>query len=58
MLRTKNIVQVIALSTVMFGAGVISTTVALSYLPMVNASSTHIAQGIKQLKEELMKKTI
>ncbi|RUS93299.1 hypothetical protein DSM106972_096550 [Dulcicalothrix desertica PCC 7102] len=53
MLRTKNIVQVIALSTVMFGAGVSVATVALSYLPMVNASSTSIAQGIKQSKEEV-----
>ncbi|BAZ18877.1 hypothetical protein NIES4071_107620 (plasmid) [Calothrix sp. NIES-4071] len=52
MLRTKNIVQVLALSTVMFGAGVTVATVALSYLPMVNASSTSIAQGIKQSKAE------
>lgn len=53
MLRTKNIVQVLALSTVMFGAGATVATVALSYLPMVNASSTSIAQGIKQSKQEL-----
>lgn len=53
MLRTKNIFQVIALSTVMFGAGVTVATVALSYLQMVNASSTHIAQGLKQSKVEV-----
>jgi len=52
MLRVNNIVKVLALSTVMFGAGATVATVALSYLPMVNASSTKIAQGLKQLKAE------
>jgi hypothetical protein len=52
MLRVNNIVKVLALSTVMFGAGATVATVALSYLPMVNASSTKIAQGSKQSKPE------
>lgn len=52
MVRVKNLVAFVALSSVMYGAGVISTTVALSYLPMVNASSTSIAQGLKQSKSE------
>jgi hypothetical protein len=54
MLRVNNIVKVLALSTVMFGAGATVATVALSYLPMVNASSTKIAQGLKQSKGEVM----
>lgn len=53
MLRVKNLVKTVALFTVVFGAGVMSATVALSYLPMVNASSTSIAQGLKQSKEEV-----
>jgi hypothetical protein len=52
MLRVKNLVKVLALSTVMFGAGATVATVALSYLPMVNASSISIAQGLKQSKAE------
>ena len=52
MLRVNNIVKVLTLSTVMFGAGATVATVALSYLPMVNASSTKIAQGLKQSKLE------
>lgn len=52
MVRVKNLVSFVALSSVMFGAGATVATVALSYLPMVNASSTHIAQGLKQSKDE------
>jgi hypothetical protein len=52
MLRVNNIVKVLALSTVMFGAGVTVATVALSYLPTVNATPTTVAQGLKQSKPE------
>ena len=52
MLRVKNLVKVLALSTVMFGAGATVATIALSYLPTVNASSTKVAQGLKQSKPE------
>jgi len=52
MLRVKNLFNVFTLSAVMFGAGATVATVALSYLPMVNASSTKITQGLKQSKAE------
>lgn len=52
MLRVNNIVKVLALSTVMFGAGATVATVALSYLPIVNATPTIVAQGLKQSKPE------
>jgi len=52
MLRVKNLFNVFALSAVMFGAGATVATVALSYLPTVNASSITIAQGSKQSKPE------
>jgi len=52
MLRVKNLVKVLALSTVMFGAGATVATVALSYLPTVNATPTTVAQGLKQSKFE------
>ncbi len=52
MLRVKNLVKVLALSTVMFGAGATVATIALSYLPTVNPSSTKVAQGLKQSKPE------
>lgn len=52
MLRVKNLFNVFALSAVMFGAGATVATVALSYLPTVNATPTTIAQGLKQSKAE------
>lgn len=52
MLRVKNFFNVFALSAVMFGAGATVATVALSYLPTVNATPTTIAQGLKQSKGE------
>ncbi len=52
MLRVKNLVKSVALFSVVFGAGATVATVALSYLPMVNASSTKVAQGLKQSKAE------
>lgn len=52
MLRVKNLVKTVALSAVMFGAGATVATVALSYLPMVNATPTKVAQGLKQSKGE------
>ncbi len=52
MLRVKKLVKTVALFTVVFGAGVMSATVALSYLPMVNANSIKVAQGLKQSKAE------
>jgi hypothetical protein len=52
MLRVNNFVKVLALSTVMFGAGATVATVALSYLPIVNATPTKVAQGLKQSKGE------
>ena len=52
MLRVKNLVKVLALSTVMFGAGATVATVALSYLPTVNATPTKVAVGLKQSKAE------
>lgn len=52
MLRVKNLVKTVALSAVMFGAGATVATVALSYLPIVNATPTKVAQGLKQSKGE------
>lgn len=52
MFSVKNITTLVALSTVMFGTGATVATVTLSYLPMVNASSTKVAQGLKQSKAE------
>ena len=52
MARIKNFLKVFALSAVMFGAGATVATVALSYLPMVNATPTIVAQGLKQSKPE------
>jgi hypothetical protein len=52
MISVKNLVKVLALSTVMFGAGGTVATVALSYLPTVKASSTKVAQNAKQSKAE------
>ncbi len=50
--RVKNLFNVFALSAVMFGAGATVATVALSYLPTVNATPTIVAQGLKQSKPE------
>lgn len=50
--RVKNLFNVFALSAVMFGAGATVATVALSYLPTVNATPTTLAQGLKQSKAE------
>lgn len=52
MLRVKKLVKVLALSTVMFEAGATVATVALSYLPIGNATPTKVAQGLKQSKAE------
>jgi hypothetical protein len=52
MLRVNNLFNVFALSAVMFGAGATVATVALSYLPIVNATPTTVAQGLKQSKGE------
>ncbi len=52
MLRIKNFFNVFALSAVMFGAGVAATTVALSYLPSVIATTKVVAQNVKQSKTE------
>jgi hypothetical protein len=52
MIRVNNFVRALALSTVMFGAGATVATVVLSYLPIVNATPTKVAQGLKQSKAE------
>jgi hypothetical protein len=52
MLSINNFVRVLALSTVMFGTGATVATVVLSYLPIVNATPTKVAQGLKQSKPE------
>jgi hypothetical protein len=54
MLRVKNLVKTVALFSVVFGAGATVATVALSYLPMVNATPTKLAQGLKQSKGEVI----
>ncbi len=52
MLRVKNLVKTVALFSLVFGAGATVATIALSYLPTVNASSTKVAVGLKQSKGE------
>jgi hypothetical protein len=52
MIRVNNLIKTAALSTVMFGAGAAVATVSLSYLPIVNATPTKLAVGLKQSKGE------
>jgi hypothetical protein len=52
MIRVNNLIRTAALSTVMFGAGATVATVVLSYLPIVNATPTKVAQGLNQSKAE------
>ena len=54
MLRVKNSIKALALSTLMFGAGASVATVALSYLPNANATPIKVAQGLKQSKGEVI----
>lgn len=52
--RVKNLFNVFALSAVMFGAGATVATVALSYLPTVNATPTKVAQGLEQESKSIV----
>lgn len=50
MLKVWKLGKVFVLSAAMFSAGVVTATVALSYLPKVSAAPELVAGGVKQLE--------